>query len=130
MAVLAIHPGSVSNVSTSLLCYSAVKVCSADDQYTPLLLKLGDYLRTQNIDVNSEQLISAILDFYKTDRTFSVPILTMCALCGVPGKEAFESIPQLPFELSLLPPVVLSDTQSECGELCYSGVDCCWYSHF
>ncbi|MDP3434944.1 MAG: squalene--hopene cyclase, partial [Bacteroidota bacterium] len=26
-----------------------------------------------------------------------------CALCGVPGKEAFDSIPQLPFELSLLP---------------------------
>lgn len=96
-------PGSLSNVSTSLLCYSAVKVCSVDDQYTPLLLKLGDYLRTQNIDVNSEQLIPAILDFYKTDRTFSVPILTMCALCGVPGKAAFESIPQLPFELSLLP---------------------------
>jgi len=93
-------PQSVSNVSTSLLCYAAVKVCGRKDD---LLLKTGDYLRSQNIDVNSEQLISAILDFYKTDRTFSVPILTMCALCGVPGKEAFDSIPQLPFELSLLP---------------------------
>ena len=96
-------PQSVSNVSTSLLCYSAVKVCSKDDRYSSLLLKIGDYLRLQNIDVNSEQLVSAILDFYKTDRTFSVPILTMCALCDVPGKEAFDSIPQLPFELSLLP---------------------------
>jgi len=96
-------PGSVSNVSTSLLCYSAVKACSKNDSESSLLLKIGDYLRSQNIDVNSEQLIPAILDFYKTDRTFSVPILTMCALCGVPGKEAFESIPQLPFELSLLP---------------------------
>ena len=96
-------PESVSNVSTSLLCYSAVKVCSTNDQNRSLLLKVGDYLRLQNIDVNSEQLIPAILEFYKTDRTFSVPILTMCALCDVPGKEAFESIPQLPFELSLLP---------------------------
>ena len=93
-------PTSQSNVSTSLLCYAAVKVCGRKDD---LLLKIGDYLRSQNIDVNSEQLIPAILDFYKTDRTFSVPILTMCALCGVPGKEAFDSIPQLPFELSLLP---------------------------
>jgi squalene-hopene/tetraprenyl-beta-curcumene cyclase len=93
-------PGSVSNVSTSLLCYSAVKVCG---NQVDLLLKIGDYLRTQYIDVNSEQLIPAILDFYKTDRTFSVPILTMCALCDVPGKQAFDSIPQLPFELSLLP---------------------------
>ncbi|MDP2890346.1 MAG: prenyltransferase/squalene oxidase repeat-containing protein [Bacteroidota bacterium] len=93
-------PTSQSNVSTSLLCYAAAKVCGPNEN---LLLKVGDYLRSQNIDVNSEQLIPAILDFYKTDRTFSVPILTMCALCGVPGKEAFDSIPQLPFELSLLP---------------------------
>ncbi len=96
-------PRSMSNVSTSLLCYSAVKVCSSDDRGSSLLLKIGGYLRSQNIDVNSEQLILAILDFYKTDRTFSVPILTMCAFCDVPGKEAFDSIPQLPFELSLLP---------------------------
>ena len=96
-------PESVSNVSTSLLCYSAVKVCSPESSENSLLQKIGDYLRSQNIDVNSEKLISAILDFYKTDRTFSVPILTMCALCEVPGKEAFDSIPQLPFELSLLP---------------------------
>lgn len=96
-------PGSISNVSTSLLCFSAVKACSQEDQHGLLLQKIGDYLRTQNMDVNSEKLIPAILDFYKTDRTFSVPILTMCALCGVPGREAFESIPQLPFELSLLP---------------------------
>jgi len=94
---------SMSNVSTSLLCYSAVRACITDDRGSALLLKIGDYLRSQKIDVNSEQLIPAILDFYKTDRTFSVPILTMCALCGVPGKEAFDSIPQLPFELSLLP---------------------------
>ena len=96
-------PESVSNVSTSLLCYSAVKVCNKPDQNDRLLDPIGDYLLSQNIDVNSEKLIQSILDFYKTDRTFSVPILTMCALCGVPGREAFDSIPQLPFELSLLP---------------------------
>lgn len=93
-------PASVSNVSTSLLCYAAVKVCNPQANLLP---KIGGYLRSQHIDVHSEQLIPAILDFYQTDRTFSVPILTMCALCGVPGKEAFDSIPQLPFELSLLP---------------------------
>ncbi|MFA5330141.1 MAG: prenyltransferase/squalene oxidase repeat-containing protein [Prolixibacteraceae bacterium] len=96
-------PESVSNVSTSLLCFAAVKACGSEDQQEKLLQKTGDYLRSQKIDVNSEKLIPAILDFYKTDRTFSVPILTMCALCEVPGKEAFDSIPQLPFELSLLP---------------------------
>lgn len=96
-------PRSISNVSTSLLCYAAAKATAKNFGNEFLLSKLEAYLRSQNIDVHSENLISTILDFYKTDRTFSVPILAMCALCGVPGKEAFEAIPQLPFELSLLP---------------------------
>ncbi len=96
-------PTSQSNVSTSLLCYAAAKVTSADHSNVELINKLAGYLSAQNIDDNSERLIQSILDFYQTDRTFSVPILTMCALCDVPGKEAFECIPQLPFELSLLP---------------------------
>jgi len=96
-------PTSQSNVSTSLLCFAAAKVTSTDHSNNELIEKLTGYLNAQNIDVNSERLIQSILDFYQTDRTFSVPILTMCALCDVPGKEAFERIPQLPFELSLLP---------------------------
>ena len=96
-------PSSWSNVSTSLLCFAAAKVTLADHSNVELIGKLASYLNAQNIDVNSERLIQSILDFYQTDRTFSVPILTMCALCDVPGKKAFERIPQLPFELSLLP---------------------------
>lgn len=96
-------PKSRSNTSTSLLCYAAAKVTSTIHLNERLLKQLTGYLNAQNIDVRSEQLIQAILDFYQTDRTFSVPILTMCALCGVPGTEAFDRIPQLPFELSLLP---------------------------
>ncbi|MDP3431880.1 MAG: hypothetical protein Q8T04_02795, partial [Bacteroidota bacterium] len=53
-------PTSQSNVSTSLLCFAAVKACGHKEN---LLLKIGNYLRSQNIDVNSEQLIPAILDF-------------------------------------------------------------------
>lgn len=96
-------PTSRSNVSTSLLCFAAAKVTSGNHSNIELIEKLTGYLNAQNIDVSSERLIQSILDFYQTDRTFSVPILTMCALCDVPGKEAFERIPQLPFELSLLP---------------------------
>lgn len=96
-------PTSVSNVSTSLLCFAAVKACAKGDQQDLILGKLSSYLSSQKIDVSSEKLIPTILDFYKTDRTFSVPILAMCALCEVPGREAFDAIPQLPFELSLLP---------------------------
>lgn len=96
-------PTSVSNVSTSLLCFAAVKACAKGEQRHLILGKLSEYLSSQKIDVSSEKLIPTILDFYKTDRTFSVPILAMCALCEVPNREAFDVIPQLPFELSLLP---------------------------
>ncbi len=96
-------PGSQSNVSTSLLCYAAAKVTNQKYLNGHLLEELSVYLKSQNIDINSEQMIQSVLDFYQTDRTFSVPILTMCALSGVPGYVAFEHIPQLPFELSLLP---------------------------
>lgn len=96
-------PQSISNVSTSLLCYAAAKATDEKFDNSALLAKLEGYLNSQRIDVRSENLIASILNYYKTDRTFSVPILAMCALCDVPGKEAFEAIPQLPFELSLLP---------------------------
>jgi squalene cyclase len=96
-------PKSLSNVSTTLLCYAAAKVTSGSHFNDQLLQQLPVYLQTQKIDIVSEQLIQSVLAFYQTDSTFSVPILTMCALCGVPGREAFDRIPQLPFELSLLP---------------------------
>ena len=53
--------------------------------------------------MQSPQVAEYILAHYKKDYTFSVPILAMCGLCGVPGEDAFNHIPQLPFELSLLP---------------------------
>ena len=51
-------------------------------------------------------LIRALIARYGKDRTFSVPILTMCALAGRlgAGKEAWQQVIQLPFELAALPP--------------------------
>lgn len=97
-------PDSPGNVSTSLLVYAAANLYAQGDEETAALQsKISDYLRSKNIDVKSDQVSKAILTHYKKDYTFSVPILTMCGLCGVPGKEAFNHIPQLPFELSLMP---------------------------
>lgn len=51
------------------------------------------------------RLITAIIARYGKDRTFSVPILTMCALAGRlgVGKAAWRKVIQLPFELAALP---------------------------
>lgn len=98
-------PESPSNVSTSLLSFAAVSACYWVDEVKSekMMQGINTYLRSCDIDALSEDVIQRILDHYKEDLTFSVPILTMCALCGIPGEEAFEKIPQLPFELSLMP---------------------------
>ena len=55
--------------------------------------------------LDREQLTSAIIALYGKDRTFSVPILTMCALAGRlgEGREAWRRVIQLPFELAAFP---------------------------
>jgi hypothetical protein len=97
-------PQSESNVSTSLLCYAAVFYCRyPDNDGREVLRAIETFLETKNITFNSDSITSSILKFYGKDYTFSVPILSMLALCGVLSDEAFGHIPRLPFELSLLP---------------------------
>jgi len=97
-------PESPGNISTTLLVYSAVNLyASKNESLRELQGKMADYLLQHSIDVRSEEISGAILAHYKKDYTFSVPILVMCALCGIPSGDAFRRIPQLPFELSLLP---------------------------
>ena len=97
-------PESLSNISTSLLVYAAFNI--QDKSLGGILKsmdKLAEYFLNNGIDICSEKVSDSILSHYKTDYTFSVPILTMCALCGIPSGDAFRKIPQLPFELALLP---------------------------
>ena len=97
-------PESVSNISTSLLVYAAFNIqykSVSGLQYA--MEKLSTYFSANSIDINSPDVATAILAHYKTDYTFSVPILTMCALCGIPSGDSFRKIPQLPFEPALLP---------------------------
>jgi len=97
-------PESQGNISTSLLVYAAINLYSSEnEELKKFQNSIAGYLQKKSIDVASNQISKSILEYYKKDYTFSVPILTMCALCGIPEKNGFEHIPQLPFELSLLP---------------------------
>jgi squalene-hopene/tetraprenyl-beta-curcumene cyclase len=96
-------PESQGNVSTSLLVYAALYLYASDKTVKETQQKIAAYLSSLKIDVHSPQVAEFILAHYQKDYTFSVPILTMSGLCGVPGDDAFNYIPQLPFELSLLP---------------------------
>ena len=97
-------PESKSNVSTSLLCYAAIRYCGCDNEPAKSVLTgLGSYLAQQNINLRSDNITSSVLSFYGKDLTFSVPILSMLVICGVLDYKACVKIPQLPFEFTLLP---------------------------
>ena len=97
-------PESLSNVSTSMLCYAAVYFCQTKEHPgKETLLRMEGYLSTQGIVLTSGNITSSILIYYGKDYTFSVPILSMLVICGVLDKSAVASIPQLPFEFTLFP---------------------------
>jgi squalene-hopene/tetraprenyl-beta-curcumene cyclase len=89
-----------SNLSTTLLVYSALTVTS------PAPDAIGaceNYLRKIAGSLQPEALVQAVLQAYGEDQTFSVPILTVCALAGRLGQDAWSHVPGLPFELAVLP---------------------------
>ena len=112
---------SRSNISTTLLCRSAVrrwrKAVKHDDSPQPdrgklmkraneKLNRAGSWVR-QNIGGEShEALVEAVKARYGKDRTFSVPILMACALGGLLDKmpkRAWHRVLPLPFELAAFP---------------------------
>jgi len=97
-------PESESNVSTSFLSFAAVTFCQTKEFDGSKILKgIEGYLESQNISLKSGNISKSVLSHYGKDYTFSVPILSMLTICGILGDEDIRKIPQLPFELTLLP---------------------------
>ena len=97
-------PESVSNISTTLLCYAALFYCGKGNAASALALqRISTYLAQHNIDLTKGNVTGSVLSFYGKDFTFSVPILSMLVICGVLDQHACSNIPQLPFEFTLLP---------------------------
>ncbi|HCE42251.1 MAG TPA: squalene--hopene cyclase [Lentisphaeria bacterium] len=98
-------PESPSNISTTLLAWSALSVVEHGQPYEKLIENAGQYIRKTTGTLEPADISRTILGHYGKDRTFSVPILTMCALAGRLGKDGSEwdHVIQLPFEISVLP---------------------------
>jgi len=97
---------SHSNLSTTLLCWAAFgAVPGATERFSKTVDAASAWLEINAGGTEPQQITAAILNRYGKDHTFSVPILTMCALAGRLGhvSTAWKSIVQLPFELAALP---------------------------
>jgi len=96
---------SPSNLSTTLLCYSALAIPESPAVCAESIAKTESWLQQTVGTLEPQALAKAVDRQYGKDRTFSVPILTMCALAGRlgSGSAAWRSVRSLPFELAVLP---------------------------
>ena len=97
---------SASNISTTLLAWAALAFADPDDEVAQSASRDAEaWVRTIAGGMDATRLSAAITARYGRDRTFSVPILTMCALAGRlgEGRQAWHVIPALPFELAAAP---------------------------
>lgn len=92
-----------SNLSTTLLCRAAFYGCRAIGPYEVTLNKAERWIGATVGSLAPKAVVEAVYRRYGQDRTFAVPILTMCALSGSLGPEGWRSVVALPFELAMLP---------------------------
>jgi len=97
---------SFSNISTTMLCRAALQITHknragsvSDGPITNALERCESWL-FERYGKTPQELAEAVRQRYGRDRTFAVPILTMCALAGL---VEWNEVPRLPFELACLP---------------------------
>lgn len=96
-----------SNLSTTTLAWAAFGAwANAVTVHANTIAAAERWLTERIGKLDPENLAAKILERYASDRTFSVPILTLCALAGRlgSGENAWRQVIALPFELSIFPP--------------------------
>lgn len=96
---------SVSNISTTMLCWSALSIAEKSPNCMQAVAKTESWLIDFAGGLEPAVLVKALDLQYGKDRSFSAPILTMCALAGRLGDQenAWRLIKPLPFELAVFP---------------------------
>ncbi|MBM4164767.1 MAG: squalene--hopene cyclase [Lentisphaerae bacterium] len=99
-------PHSLSHPSTTLLCRAALTAADPADAGCRAARVAADAWIARRAGSLAPEAIAALtLTCYGRDRTFSTPILVMCALTGLLGSAAspWRHVPPLPFELVAIP---------------------------
>ncbi|HEY2584599.1 MAG TPA: hypothetical protein VGI81_02395, partial [Tepidisphaeraceae bacterium] len=92
-------------VQASKPARAGLEACTTSDADGETIARAEKWLAEKAGGIDPDHLVPAIIRRYGKDHTFSVPILTMCALAGRlgEGRAAWERVPQLPFELAAFP---------------------------
>ncbi len=99
-------PASPSNVSTVSLCWATLRLARDEGlAFNDAIESAEAWLIKEAGSLEPKDLAETIYGRYGKDRTFAVPILTHCALCGVlgAGNQGWRLVKPLPFELATLP---------------------------
>lgn len=94
---------SQSNMSTTLLCWSAFSIVKDNSDFLGCIAQIENWLLQKTGSLEPAMISNAVLEHYKTDKTFSVPILAMCALAGRLGENGWKYVPQLPYQFAAFP---------------------------
>ena len=96
---------SASNISTTLLCWSAFSIVERSNTFSHTIERAQSWIAAKAGSLEPAALAALLDAKYGRDRSFSAPILTMCALAGRlgEGRQAWQYVQRLPFELAVLP---------------------------
>lgn len=94
---------SFSNISTTLLCWSAVTRFGGAEEKFKTLDSASNWIRDYVGSLSPALITETVKARYGRDRTFSVPILMLCAICGTLGKHGWKWVMPMPFQLAAFP---------------------------
>lgn len=103
---------SKSNLSTTLLCWSALRLGTSKFHPEPgidtgsllkALHRSDAWILSQVGSLDPAAIAKAVIARYGKDKTFSVPILMLCSICGTLGEGGWRRVLPLPFELAAFP---------------------------
>lgn len=93
---------SKTNIATTSLCWAAFAITESPD-YKRTITAAEAWITTEVGGLEPSQVKQAIMERYAEDHSFSIPILTMLALCGRLGADGWELVTPLPFEMAAAP---------------------------
>lgn len=93
---------SFSNISTTLLCWSALSRFGGEES-RDAIVRASHWIRGYVGSLDPALIAETVKARYGKDRTFSVPILMLCAICGTLGPRGWDQVMQMPHWLAAFP---------------------------